>query len=274
MARFRRRRNKPRVQWLPNTGSLLDSAVTPWEQSSFVKSFATMAFGPGNPSTLVEIPLVLDNPPEVTGSGIQAGNLVQLQARGLDTEEERGYRLRRIVGDIHVACAPATDTAGSVPGILSVTASLIIRRVDSFTGTSVITGLQDTLNDVIGNIDDPFIWRRNWLIRVPTQFLTAGTSTILPLPPATDNTRSFASEYNNHNNYGTGANNTCSVDQKTARRVATEERLFLDVCFTHFGSDLTVTQDTFSVNHMIHFDYRVLGSVFASSGGNRRNASR
>jgi len=59
------------------------------------------------------------------------------------------------------------------------------------------------------------------------------------------------------------------IDQKTARTVSLEERLFLDVSVTNV--DVGAEGNDFSVN--VVTDLRVLGSM-RSGSGNRRNSSR
>lgn len=74
----------------------------------------------------------------------------------------------------------------------------------------------------------------------------------------------------NFGNSGASALDSGHIDQKTARIVGPEERLFLDVSVTALAQELENNGITFID---CAFEMRVLASI-KSGSGNRRNASR
>lgn len=268
MRRFKRR--KPRVQWLPNTGSPVDGGLNAIDQSAAIMSLGTINFSAGNPTTVVEVPLVLDNPSEADEV---ATGLAVRQTRALDEEQSFGYRLRRIVGSLFIGVRAASSTANTVPSAVLVQAGLIVRRVDT-NGLSLAGASVGPINPgSLANNEDPWIWRRDWLLGPINKLLSAGTSTLLPVPDPTDPFNLWANVLPETNHFTTGPNGTCTVDTKIARRLGKEERLFLDVGFTTLASISAQTPLNQAIGHYIVFPYRVLATV-TTSYGNRRNASR
>lgn len=231
-------RRKPRVVWLPPTNA---NSIGDLDDVFQVISL-DLTPGPGGQGTFVvgELPLTIDgdqDPLSITSS--------------LADIENAGYRLRRIVGKIWVKSNLLDVVPLGAADELAVTAGIIVRRIDPATGTSLasldVTG--DAQNPgAIRNSMDPWIWRRSWLLFHDE---TSGAFNI-------DNF-TFAS------NTTTG----CGVDQKTARIVGPEERLFLNVSVTALSS---ASEGITNVTR-VTTDLRVLASMRANSG-NRRNASR
>lgn len=269
MRRFKRRRS--RVQWLPNTGTAIDNGLNAIDQGAFALSLGTINFSAGNPTTVVEIPLVLDNPSEADEV---ATGLAVRQTRALDEEQSFGYKLRRVVGSLFVGVRAASSTTGTVPSAVLVQAGLIIRRVDS-NGLSLAgsVSIGDINPGSLANNEDPWIWRRDWLLGPINKLLNAGSSELLPAPDATDPFNLWANVLPETNHFTTGPNGTSTLDTKIARRVGKEERLFLDVAFTTLASVSAQTPLNQAIGHYIVFPYRVLATV-TSQYGNRRNASR
>lgn len=264
MARRFSRRRKPRVVWLPNVGSTENPADTAGATPSYILFETPIALGIGNNPT-IETPLVVDNP-----QGLAAGTIAAWDAAPLASIETFGYRLRRIVGNLIISVAPAPDGSGGVlpvPNFVIATAGLIIRRVDD-TGAAVATGLESSANSV-ANIQDPWIWRRSWLLSPALKTIVAGTEVLIPVPGSADKVN-HVQLFSNNTIYHTGPNCTGSVDQKTARNVAAEERLFLDVSLR--SGDANDVLNT-TVSTLLFFDYRVLASLRTGTG-NRRNAVR
>lgn len=266
---WRRRRRKPKVQWLPNTGTQTDAGINAWEQSSTFITDQNLTFGPGNPTTVIEAPLILDNPPETAQGSI---TLPGLQLKGLDDETQLSYFLRRIYGELFVFTSALTAGAGDVPAAVLVAAGIIVRRIDPITGTALASGVSDTDPDNLSNNEDPWLWRRSWVLTPINNLLTAGTSTLLPAPDASDDWGLNANSLPRHNLYHTGVHQTPTVDVRTKRRVSAEERLFLDVAVTRMPSAVPPQQSQ-STNLKIVFSYRALASL-SIAGTNRRNASR
>lgn len=241
------RKRKPRVVWLPTTpaNSVDNAGVSTWSTFNFAVNAGTGAAGSG-----VEIPIVLD--------GTQSDPLNINSS--LSDIENSGYRLRRIVGGVWIFIAQ-NNTA--TEDIFGVTAGFMVRRVDA-TGGSLASsaGFSEFDCDDVDNSMDPWIWRRSWIL---SNGPTGGTS----LPPNADELASIVHRGPSFN-YGPASGNAfegAHVDQKTARIVGPEERLFLDVSCIALNSSGANTSIVGFTN------LRVLGSMRVSAG-NRRNASR
>lgn len=237
------RRNKPRVVWLPptNTFSADPSARSVWQFAS--ANITTPIIGQVD---AIEVPIIQDG---ITSSPLNPTS-------SLADIEDSGYRLRRVVGKLYVFIGQ-TETGGVRPGqLFGVTAGLIIRRIDGTTGGSLAVaggGIIQVDPADIENSMDPWIWRRSWLLA------NNGTTnpTLINDVPA----QNFGAEY-------PGSLEGPHIDQKTARVVGPEERLFLDV-----SSTCILASDNTTTSLVIIYEMRVLGSM-RTSVGNRRNASR
>jgi len=238
-----RKRRSPRVVWLPQTNA--NSLGVPL--TSAYQIFAVDISGPIGSFAVGEIPLTID---------------AQSDPLALDTSladvENSGYRLRRIVGKIWCRYDQVDDSI--IPRQLVVTAGIIVRRSDDQTGASLalLSGNPRFLSPgEIENAGDPWIWRRSWILgqQIPPQ-----GSLIGPQPQ------------DNYSGLGpcSGSLDGPHVDQKTARLVGPEERLFLDVSATV----VVVGVDQEAVGSVtVITDLRCLASM-RTSAGNRRNASR
>lgn len=238
------RRRSPRVVWLPvtNANSVGNGNV------SQLQTFVVGVAGTTGDSSVGEIPLVIDAEVDPLGATTSLADV-----------ENNGYRLRRIVGKIW--CRYDQDDAQNPTGIprqVAVTAAFIIRRTNPAVGTSIAlqTGDADLLHPQhIENSADPWIWRRSWILH---NNLVVAASLIAP---------GLATNWIG----GTGGNSDGPhVDQKTARLVGAEERLFLDVGVTILVPGTNQAQ---TGNVTVVTDIRVLGSM-RTNVGNRRNASR
>jgi len=244
-----RRRTKPRVVWLPNTeANGFGTTDTIYNAGTITIPAPAQSGDSGS----IEFPIVTD--------GIQSDPLQPTSS--LADIEDSGYRLRRIVGKIYCFHSQSVGIPTG-PSFTFVTAGLIVRRVDPTTGASlaaIASAVQPFPLIAPGfttNQMDPWIWRRTWLLgdRGDVQGITATQDAGPP--------RNYADAYPG------GIAEGPHVDQKTARIVGPEERLFLDVSATVFAQNNGATQATIGVA----FELRVLASM-RTSVGNRRNASR
>lgn len=253
MARRFGRRRRPRVVWLPPVGTQINTGLTPGNQ--YAGGFFTgLVLAGANHNPTVEFPLVTDSPDPVGA----VGNLTQWQQQALASAQDIGYRLRRIVGKLHIGVE--AHTGGQTPTIdpfWSVTAGFIVRRVDE-TGNAIATADQLSTQSV-QNLQDPWIWRRNWILS--TGVAGGGSNAAMQLFPR------------NTALYGGGNNDACHVDQKTARIVGPEERLFLNVSFVTGGQLEGQDEVESDIFVGIHYDLRILASLRTNTG-NRRNAAR
>lgn len=234
-----RRRTKPRVVWLPptNANTLGNAGTAAYQIFAVDVADAVGDFAVG------EIPITIDSQSDPLDANTSLADV-----------ESAGYRLRRIVGKIFCG---VRQTALNTPRTIWVTAGLIIRRADPITGLSYASnfpGGGQTSPGEIENSMDPWIWRRSWLLanNLSTSFVP-----FFGLLP--ESNLEFGSAVDGWH-----------VDQKTARLVSNEERLFLNVSSTIMqgGSDPAI-----NIELSVMTDLRVLASMRTSSG-NRRNASR
>lgn len=239
-------RRKPRVVWLPPELNQAPDNVptTGWG----LIGGAQLAISGALPTASAEVPIVVDAPADPATSS-------------LSDLESSGYRLRRIVGKIFVVGDDLDDTSGIA--VIGVTAGLIVRRVDP-AGASLASQLgtnqEQSSPSEAQNWTDPWLWRRSWLINNPN----FGFGSLPGLPAGTINPPF-------HNVLNGSAVDGPHVDQKTARIIGPEERLFLDVSVTALlGAD---GQSELTNETQVFYELRVLASMKTSTG-NRRNASR
>lgn len=236
-----RRRKAPKVVWLPGTNA---NSIDAAGESCWNKVVLSLA--PGSlvgDSTTGEVPIVIDDQADPLGLTTTLADV-----------ENSGYRLRRITGKIF---AMAFGAQGS-SRLIGLDAGFIIRSADITTGVSFAftTGIQANVSpSFIKNQSDPWIWRRSW-------FLNNG---IVPLfdpsaAPAATNVWQGPSGVDGPH-----------IDQKTARIVGPEHRLYLTLTATMLDTiPLGTTADT---EIDVFYTTRCLASM-RTSIGNRRNASR
>lgn len=257
---FRRfgRRRKPRVLWLPNPGTtttLSAGTDVTINNSGAEFDFRTQLDAP----TTVEVPMVVDNPAEETEVG---ANLAAYQKLDLNFTTQWGYRLRRIVGKLFVSAAFDASGQDVDPPAVLINAGIIVRRVDDDTGQALQTGAgQDVAT--LRNNRDPWIWRRDWILGQ-----TNGSN-----DTASVKDHGGLSTYAENNALAASVRDGPHIDQKTARVIGPEERLFMNLT----ASCLPLDQSKFTPNHnplvYFMFQYRVLATIHMNQG-NRRNASR
>lgn len=244
------RRRKPRVVWLPPTNV---NAIGVNKTAGY-QIFAVDVAGATGDFSVGEIPLVIDAEDD---DPLDPGTIT------LSDIENSGYRLRRIVGKIF-CFQKQQGLPGTAPREVIVTAGLIIRRTDPETGTSLAftnsNAAELTSPGETRNFSDPWIWRRTWVLSDPSSkaandtFPDNATSNIGPAGPCSGNL------------------DGPHVDQKTARLVGPEERLFLNVSATVLNPGDGLVQGIIATT-LVVTDLRVLASMKTSTG-NRGNASR
>lgn len=247
-----RRRTRPRVVWLPQTNrNGIGNLTTTF--NLVVQSVS----GTSGSSVTTEIPIVLDNQQIATGTTDSS----------LADIESSGYRLRRIVGKVWCQLAQSDPNLGTVTTqSIIATAGFMVRKATAATGDSYAAAVGATEVDpaLIGNTGDPWIWRRSWVLG---DNHAAGVT--FGNPPDVKPLQFFPAQ--NWGSYGGGIAEGPHVDQKTARKVGPEERLFLDLTATVLGESLA--QPGVAATVAWFTDLRVLGSLQTSSG-NRGNSTR
>lgn len=237
------RRKAPRVVWLPTTNAFSVDAATQNTSTISTAQHALFGINPGERITSVHS-VVID------GEGLDplaAGTtLADLTASS--------YRLRRIVGTIH--CGILNEAADSPPQVM-LSAGFMVLRVEPITGQPLSAATPNLYDvDDIEQGMDPWIWRRSWMI--------INQSSTSP------NAVFGGGDNGLGNNFQSGGNtNGPHLDQKTARIVGPEERLFLILNSTV----LVASTEQNAANIRFWWNLRVLASM-RQGIGNRRNASR
>lgn len=264
---FRRgfRRRRQRVQWLPNPGTAraLAQGATVFEHWAGIEFGLTMLGADGNFPRVIESPLVVDNPTSATFTGSTLG---VYQGTALNQTNEFGWKCHRIVGDMFFSHFAVVGEGAQTPWpAILVEAGIITRRVEGTDGRPLADSADEDPGSIENN-DDPWVWRRNWILG---SAVYAGNNFNWVQP-----TQAAVAQYPTTNiAYGSGLTGA-RVDQKTKRRIGPEERLFLNVTLTPLPMDITNPPISNTANTVeLHFDYRVLGSVI-TVGGNRNNSSR
>lgn len=239
-----RRRSKPGV-WLPPSpdSRVVGSLLVPSQSAIGTANIPPVSGGAGS-SSAASVALVGDYNEESI-----AGNL----GTTLADEIQGGYRLRRVVGKIFVACRQVPDDESpSNPTSLIAWAGIIVRRVNS-AGDPVSTSV---FADAYENQRDPYLWRRDWAL---TNYLAQGA--------AVTKVYSFPTQNVDYGSVMDGPH----VDAKTKRFVGAEERLYMDVGFTYIdGTGEAINGPQIDV----WWDLRFFAFMAPAGQGNRRNASR
>lgn len=242
------RRRGPRVVWLPvdinNRLGAPSPATTFLDSAHFSFSLTGVASGV-NPSTDA-IPLVKDS--ESTSAQLDVdATLADIASSG--------YRLRRIVGKVVVLIAQGVAVQPEDPSLYQVTVGIIVLKVDvqGVNPASPVTGYSP---EILNSVSDPWVWRRSWVLQDQEGAATVGS--LLRAPRS------------NIENYSGGNSDASHLDQKTARNVGSEERLFLvGTCRGLDGQPQAVNPGAVSIVG----DLRMLGTMRANLG-NRGNSSR
>lgn len=249
------RRRKPRVVWLPQTNANgIGDLTTVYQLRVF------QAGGVTGSSTTIELPCVGD----AQQSFLDANN------PSLADIESSGYRLRRIVGKIWIQLAQQdpSQVLQVVTQSFIVTAGFMVRKADQASGTSLgaLVSAANVDPGLIDNTGDPWIWRRSWTLHsnyADGNYLNPSAGLFQIINPG---------PYNNYNSLAGGVADGPHIDQKTARIVGPEERLFLNVTATVLSQSTNPALESPSTLAM-WTDLRILGSLRTSSG-NRGNSTR
>lgn len=254
---FRSKRRKPRVIWLPqdrfNRVGLLPGAGATVGTQQALGQGVVLAPGLGGASSTEIFPMVGDAPANVALVGAAGTSLSDLISSG--------YRLRRVVGKIFVQVFQSNPSAAydsTIPNNFIVTAGLIVLRVDDL-GVPLDTTTEHYSTQILDSTSDPWIWRRSWRLANQINLINGGA-------PGSANVSTAALP---GNSYAGSVADGPHVDQKTARVVSNEERLFLVV--TAVSLDGGDGQVTWPIE--VLWDFRYVASLRTNSG-NRRNASR
>jgi len=270
MARWTKRRRKPSVTWLPNTG-----APPTWDTGSLIfpniiRGFVQASQDPAQAdaqdagfSTVIHR-LTADYSAENTGTPIDQTN------NSLADYTQAGWRLRRIVGKIF--CHKEWSSAAE-PICTLVSAGFMVLRTDG-NGSPLRIPATHGANNYSPllwlNERDPWIWQRSWLLGDGRMFFSGNFPT-----GGSQQSNGWAS-YPPTNAHYSSASDGPHIDCKTARVIGPEESLFFVLsAFTspNLGNNPQFTNAD-GVLRPVPFilQYRLLGSPRRMT--NRRNASR
>jgi len=256
-----KRKRRPRVVWLPVLGT---NYSTDSEDDSW---------GNGIADTI-----------EVSGT---TGKIVtQVQAVTFDYSDEasfemgtyerslhtlvtgNAYRLRRIVGKFFCSAVPVNNALAALPSI-EVAAGFMVNRTDPSGNLLLSAADQEEAGPLAQDgAEDPWIWRRKWLLTAMPKAAAFAATSIANI--ASLNTLlGFQGQFPQTNvEYGSVADGP-HIDQKTARVISSQERLYFWVQSRCVNPLSTVNNATL----LWSLDLRLLASL-RSNQGNRRNASR
>lgn len=265
MARFKRRR--PRVVWLPvmgrdffegteggnNYGNGVGGSLTVVPDGAIYTEFQPVTFDYSNPSSFEE--------------GVDFRSLHDLTSGN-------SYRLRRLVGKFHAGIVVDANQGNfSFLPTVDVAAGFIINKTDPSGNPLVSSSIGGADQTVFGPLsedgaEDPWIWRRRWLLSslIPNAYFTAA------------NAEQAANIFGSTNQQAVFPNTTAGygsvqdgphIDQKTARVIGPQERLFFWVQARVTAPDGSMYTPTLLYN----VDLRILASLRFQQG-NKRNASR
>jgi len=229
-----RRRTKPKVVWLPKDGRFTI------QDTNVISAILEIDGAVGTVTTGI-VSVVIDEPQD---------ELVATTT--LSDVENSGYRLRRIVGKCFVGVDQAGDTGG--PPAVLVAAAFIVLRVDEG-GDPISTNLNNYDLFRIQNDDSPWIWRREWALSNGNATITGG-----------DLDLSYPFTNSEYGSVSDGPH----IDQKTARLISNNERLFLVLAGMPIVAGVNEQSPTAV---QLHVTPRVLVSM-RNNLGNRRNATR
>jgi len=241
------RRKRPRVTWLPQDlnnrlGTAPSAATSPVDSSTIIATLTGPSLGQ-TPFTAV-IPLVKDE---------SSGNVASATSTLADIESS-GYRLRRIVGKVVILVGQNVANDPSDGTLYAVTAGIIVLKCSN----GVIPNIAAVAIDpaTLQTTEDPWVWRRQWVL---SDVLGANALS-----------RNLIAPSSNITSYGAGVADGPHVDQKTARIINQDERLFLVVSVA--GVDGSAQAPNPGLLALLA-DFRFLATM-RTTVGNRRNASR
>lgn len=182
-----------------------------------------------------------------------------------DIVQGNEWRLRRIVGKAHISSWHGA-LGSAYPSIIDCALGFIVSNCND--DGSPQTNFDEVNPLSIDSMEDPWIWRRRWVLN--------------PWPDTDVNTSSSQLRWDHrdypgsNSRYGSVADGP-HIDAKTARVIHRSERLFAVLAARRIGAfgnedpPLPGYADT-GINMLL--DYRLVGSLKGSTYGNRGNASR
>jgi len=202
-------------------------------------------------------------------AGFDAPNEQALQVASIphsleDVVKGNEWRLRRIVGKSFIwVLGDELDSPAVQGALVDCAVGFIVCKTDD-------DGTPDTWFPEVNPLsqfsaDDPWIWRRRWLLN-PYSASDVRDSTVSLM-----NNFPYADIPGSNINCGSAVDGP-HIDQKTARRIHRNERLFCVVAARPHTVNFVDDYGAVVLQYLL--DYRLLGSLVGSAIGNRGNASR
>lgn len=250
-----KRRGRRRGTWFPNLGTsgpednLTDDSAGVW---------AEILTNTNGTSSVFITDLTFDQP--VDEGADSAGTNPRSLADFIGSE----YILKRIVGKLFVGLDQSQEATST--GAVLVTAGFFIARADdddTLVNPSPIGAgspseqLREYGPDSVGNIREPWIWRRQWILGNTLRTFTNSASGEKFFPP-------------NNVTYAPGGMDGPHIDAKTIRRCGTDDRLWFVTQVRPLGSnwaDPFGSVDVVLALHVkVHLDYRLFGTLMKAKG--------
>jgi len=259
----RRFRRKPRVVWLPVQGNDIDDQPESGNQS--VPGIASeLNVNADGSIAFDQIPITFDY------SDSASFEMGSFERSLQDLTSGNSYRLRRIVGKIFVG-AYGTQNAGQIAPV-DVACGFMVNKTDD-SGNPLETGLfgnnQQRAPLATDAQQDPWIWRRRWLLTPVPKSVVVDASDVEVASDFISNAVNGPVWPQTNADYGSVADGP-HIDQKTARIIGNQERLFFWISARQQQSLAT---GGMPVGVQYTLDVRLLASL-RTNQGNRRNASR
>jgi len=262
-----RRKRKPRVVWLPVHGR--DFAVSVEGSHS--------ANGIGGDLTVPQTGEIVSDIQAVTFDYSDSASQEEgVDFRSLqDLAQGNAYRLRRIVGKIHAAAVMQNNAETTVPTVDLAAGFMVCRTSDD---GNILAGQSGGITGDVNRgplaqdaAEDPWIWRRRWLLTAVPSMVRwpAPTASLIADINDANTAIDFQGQFPQTTaGYGSVQDGP-HIDQKTARVISSSERLF-------FWVQARLTNPSTETNNAQlpwQLDVRLLASL-RTNIGNRRNASR
>lgn len=255
MARRFGRRRKPRVAWLPTFGY---NQYVEWGAGPAPGIELDLEFSDTTPGEAVlwdAFPLTFDYTESATATAGTAENTLR------DIVQGNEWRLRRIVGKAFIGTWSGNFTSVFTANMDVALGFIVCKTDDDGTPQTDFDYVNPLSQDAM---EDPWIWRRRWMLNPSPQYSNNAENRFLP--PAWGFPRSTAE-------YGSVADGP-HIDAKTARVIHRSERLFAVLAARRWAANSNPATEYGDMGIKGVLDYRLLGSLRSSSYGNRGNASR
>jgi len=255
-----RRKRKPRVVWLPVLGT---NYSTDSEDDSWGNGIADTLTVPNTGKIATDVQAVTFDYSD------NASTEMAVFDRTLhDLVTGNSYRLRRIVGKFFCSAMFEANSLAVIP-TMEVAAGFMVNRTDP-SGNIILSGaLEEEAGPLAqDSAEDPWIWRRKWLLTAfPRQASWAVTTVanVVSLNAVLGGEGMFPQTNADYGSVADGPH----IDQKTARVISAQERLFFWVQARQVNPGTTTNNGTIPWS----LDLRLLASLRMNQG-NRRNASR